>query len=157
LAALAGLWPWGSGKVQAPSDMKMMFLKRRPYFPPGSLRAALAFPAEPAVIADADIKAALDRVALGYLADALDRQTPWGLALTDDEQIRIGIARLLLHRPSWIFAEHVLDALTEEHRDLIRSIFATELAKSAVISIGRFTPAEDLCRKVVHLTAGPPA
>jgi putative ATP-binding cassette transporter len=45
LAALLRLWPWGSGSVQSPSDMKMMFLKRQPYFPPGSLRAALAFPA----------------------------------------------------------------------------------------------------------------
>jgi putative ATP-binding cassette transporter len=100
LAALAGLWPWGSGKVQAPSDMKMMFLRRQPYFPPGSLRTALAFPAEPSAIADAEIKAALERVELGRLADALDRQMQWGLALSDDEQIRIGIARLLLHRPS---------------------------------------------------------
>ena len=157
LAALAGLWPWGSGKVLAPSDMKMMFLKRQPYFPPGSLRAALAFPAEPSAIADGDIKAALDRVQLSYLAAALDRQTQWGLELTDDEQIRIGIARLLLHKPSWIFVEHVLDALSDEHRDLIRSIFETELAKSAVISIGRLTPAGDLCRKVIHLTTGAPA
>ena len=157
LAALAGLWPWGSGKVRSPSDMKMMFLKRQPYFPPGSLRAALAFPAEPSAIADGDIKAALHRVELGHLADLLDRQAQWGLELTDDEQIRIGIARLLLHKPSWIFAEHVLDALTEEHRDLIRSIFGAELAKSAVISIGRLTPTEDLCRKVIHLTTGSPA
>ncbi|HEX5210464.1 MAG TPA: ABC transporter ATP-binding protein/permease [Pseudolabrys sp.] len=157
LAALAGLWPWGSGKVRTPGDMKMMFLKRRPYFPPGSLRAALAFPDEPSTIADSNVTAALDRVELGYLASALDRQTQWGLALTEDEQIRVGIARLLLHRPSWIFAENVLDALTEEHRDLIRSIFAAELAKSAVISIGRQTPAKDLCPKVIRLTSGPPA
>lgn len=157
LAALAGLWPWGAGQVRVPADMKMMFLKRRPYFPPGSLRAALAFPDEPAAIAAADITASLDRVELGHLAGALDRPALWGLELTDDEQIRIGMARLLLHRPSWIFAEDVLDALTDEHRDLIRSIFATELAKSAVISIGRRTPAEDLCPKVIQLTAGPPA
>lgn len=157
LAALAGLWPWGSGNIRAPSDMTMMFLKRRPYFPPGSLRAALAFPDEPGAIADADIKAALDRVELGHLAASLDREAYWGLELTDDEQIRVGIARLLLHRPSWIFAEHVLDALTGAHRDLVKSIFATELAKSAVISIGRSAPADDLCSKVVSLTAGPPA
>jgi putative ATP-binding cassette transporter len=74
--------------------------------------------------------------------------------LTGDEQIRVGIARLLLHRPSWIFAEDVLDGLTDEHRNLIKSIFATELAKSAVISIGSRTPPDDLCPKVIHLTAG---
>ncbi|MGH6679441.1 MAG: ABC transporter ATP-binding protein/permease, partial [Bradyrhizobium sp.] len=78
LAALAGLWPWGSGKVQSPSDMKMMFLKRQPYFPPGSLRAALAFPAEPSEVSDHDIKTALERVALGHLSDSLDREAEWG-------------------------------------------------------------------------------
>jgi putative ATP-binding cassette transporter len=152
LAAMAGLGPWGSGKVQSPFGMKMMFLKRRPYFPPGPLRAALAFPAEPSDVSESDIKAALERVGLGYLSDSLDWKAQWGLELTDDEQIRIAIARLLIHKPSWIFAEHVLDALSDEDRDLVRSIFETELAQSAVISIGPRTPSHDLCRKVVHLT-----
>lgn len=157
LAALAGLWPWGSGKIRTPADMKMMFLKRQPYFPPGSLRAALAFPAEPQAVADRHIKAALDRVGLRYLFDSLDRQAQWGVELTDDEQIRVGIARLLLHRPSWIFADQFLNDLTDEQRDLIRSICEIELAKSAVISIGRRAPPERLCPKVIHLTSGPPA
>ncbi|MGB7259998.1 MAG: ABC transporter ATP-binding protein/permease [Pseudolabrys sp.] len=153
LAAIAGLWPWGSGKVQSPSGMKMMFLKRRPYFPPGPLRAALAFPAEPSDVSDSDIKAALQRVGLGYLVNSLDRKAPWGLELTDDEQIRIEIARLLIHKPQWIFAEHILDALSDEYHDLVRSIFETELAQSAVVSIGARTPSHDLCRKVIHLTS----
>jgi putative ATP-binding cassette transporter len=147
----------GIGKVQTPSDMKMMFLKRQPYFPPGSLRAALAFPAEPSAVADSDIKAALARVELRHFFDSLDRQAQWGLELTDDEQIRVGIARLLLHRPSWIFADHVLNDLSGEQCDLIRSIVEIELAKSAVISISRRAPPEHLCKKVIHLTNGPPA
>lgn len=153
LAAIAGLWPWGSGKVQSPSGMKMMFLKRRPYFPPGPLRAALAFPAEPSDVSDSDIKAALERVGLGYLVNSLDRKAPWGLELTDDEQIRIELARLLIHKPQWIFAEHILDALSDEYHDLVRSIFETELAQSAVVSIGARTPSHDLFRKVIHLTS----
>ncbi len=153
LAALAGLWPWGSGKVRSPSDMKMMFLKRQPYFPPGSLRATLAFPAEPSAFSDREIRAALERVKLGRLVGSLDREAKWGIELTEDEQIRIGMARLLLHKPPWIFAENVLDALSEEHRKLIGSIFESELAHSAVISIGRRVPPGDLCRKVIHLTS----
>jgi putative ATP-binding cassette transporter len=155
LAALAGLWPWGSGKVQSPSDMKMMFLKRQPYFPPGSLRAALAFPAEPSEVSDGDIKAALERVELGRLAGLLDREAQWGLVLSEDEQIRVAIARLLLCKPRWIFAEHVFGALSDEHHALIRSIFETELARSAVVSVGRRAPPDDLCRTVIHLTRGP--
>ena len=155
LAALAGLWPWGSGTIRTPADMKMMFLKRRPYFPPGSLRAALCFPAEPSTIADSEIKAALDRVELGHLFDLLDRQAQWGTELTDDEQIGVGIARLLLHKPSWIFADHVLSNLTDECRDLIRSIFEIELAKSAVISIGHRAPPDQLRLEFIHLISVP--
>ena len=151
LAALAGLWPWGSGKLQSPADMKMMFLKRKPYFPPGSLRTALSFPAESSSITDSEIKAALDRVKLGYLFDALDRQAQWAAALTDDEQIGVGIARLLLHRPSWIFADHVLNDLSDEQCTLIESVFEGELAKSAVISIGRRAPPNHLRLRVIHL------
>jgi putative ATP-binding cassette transporter len=154
LAAVAGLWPWGSGKVQRPSGMAMMFLKRQPYFPPGTLRAALAFPAEPPAISERDIKAALQRVELGHLSASLDREANWGLELSEDEQVRVALARLLLHRPPWIFAEYVFGALSDEHRHLIKSIFDTELAQSAIISIGRRTPSDELCRKVIHLTSG---
>jgi putative ATP-binding cassette transporter len=157
LAALAGLWPWGSGKLQSPSGMKMMFLKRQPYFPPGSLRAALAFPAESSEVADGDIKAALERVDLAHLSGSLDRQAEWGLELTEDEQVRVAIARLLLQKPPWIFVEHVLGSVSEEYHHLIGSIFETELAQSAVISIGRQVPPQDLCRKVIHLTRAPTA
>ena len=152
LAALAGLWPWGSGMVHSPSDMKMMFLRRRPYFPPGSLRAAFTFPADPFEVSDLDIKSALERVSLGHLSGSLDREADWGLALSEDEQVRVAIARLLLHRPHWIFVDDVFGALPSEYHDLIRSIFDTELAQSAVISVGRGAAPEDLCRKVIHLT-----
>jgi putative ATP-binding cassette transporter len=153
LAALAGLWPWGSGKVQSPVNMTMMFLKRQPYFPPGTLRAALAFPAEPSDVSERDIKTALNRVELGYLSDSLDREAEWGLELTEDEQVRIAIARLLIHKPPWIFAEHVFGALSDEYHDLVRSIFDTELAQSAIISIGPRAPPQALCGKVIRLTS----
>ena len=78
----------GSGRVRSPSSMTMMFLRRQPYFPPGSLRAALAFPAEPSEVSDSDIEAALERVALSHLSDPLDRKAQWGLELTEDEQVR---------------------------------------------------------------------
>ena len=156
LPALAGLWPWGSGRFRAPADMKMMFLKRHPYFPPGSLRTALSFPAEPSTMTDSQIKAALDRVELGHLFELLDRQAQWGAALTDDEQIGIGIARLLLHRPPWIFVDHVLNDLSDEQRDLIGAIFETDLANSAVISIGRRAPPDNLRLRVISLVSVPP-
>src|SRR5205823_13695131 len=130
--------------------------KRRPYFPPGSLRNALAFPAEASAVSDSDIKAALERVDLGHLADSLDRKEQWGLKLSEDEQVRVAVARLLLHKPPWIFVEDVFGTLADDHRDLLKSIFETELASSAVISIADRESPQSLCRKVIHLTSSPP-
>ena len=42
--AIAGLWPWGSGRIALPSSNSVMFVPRHPYVPLGTLRGALAFP-----------------------------------------------------------------------------------------------------------------
>ncbi|MBP0573905.1 ATP-binding cassette domain-containing protein, partial [Mycobacterium tuberculosis] len=35
--ALAGLWPWGGGRIELPEDAPVMFMPRVPYVPPGLL------------------------------------------------------------------------------------------------------------------------
>ena len=42
--AIAGLWPWGSGRIALPSSNSVMFVPRHPYVPLGTLRGALAYP-----------------------------------------------------------------------------------------------------------------
>ncbi|MEJ0067552.1 MAG: ABC transporter ATP-binding protein/permease [Pseudomonadota bacterium] len=42
--AIAGLWPWGRGRVATPADGQIMFVPQRPYLPLGSLRGAIAYP-----------------------------------------------------------------------------------------------------------------
>ena len=41
---IAGLWPWGAGRVAVPSSDGVMFIPRHPYVPLGTLRAALTYP-----------------------------------------------------------------------------------------------------------------
>ena len=36
--AIAGIWPFGSGRVTVPADAKVMLLPQRPYFPAGAAR-----------------------------------------------------------------------------------------------------------------------
>ena len=45
--AIAGTWPFGSGTIHVPEGAKVMTLPQRPYFPIGSLAAAVTYPAEP--------------------------------------------------------------------------------------------------------------
>src|SRR6202041_840427 len=42
--ALAGLWPWGTGKMHYPAGEETLYMPRTPYFPPGTLREVLAYP-----------------------------------------------------------------------------------------------------------------
>ena len=44
--ALGGIWPFGSGRVTVPKDAKVMLLPQRPYFPVGTLAAAVSYPAK---------------------------------------------------------------------------------------------------------------
>src|SRR5450432_513430 len=39
--ALAGLWPWGTGRINRPKGEDAMYLPRVPYLPPGTLREVL--------------------------------------------------------------------------------------------------------------------
>ena len=42
--ALAGLWPWGAGRVTRPKGEDMLYMPRTTYLPPGTLREVLAYP-----------------------------------------------------------------------------------------------------------------
>src|SRR3546814_9720205 len=75
------------------------------YLPLGTLRGAVAYPSPPENFADDRIGAALRRVGLARLIPMLDRAERWDRALSAGEQQRLAFARLLLHRPKWIFMD----------------------------------------------------
>lgn len=45
IRAIAGLWPWGSGRIQRPNEASIAFMPQRPYMPLGTLRSAIDYPA----------------------------------------------------------------------------------------------------------------
>jgi putative ATP-binding cassette transporter len=134
--ALAGLWPWGSGRIGLPADEAVTFIPRTPYFPPGSLREVLCYPLGPNTFADADLAAALEKLGLGRLAGSLDRQARWDRELNDDEQRLLAFARLALHRPRWVVIDEALDALKGKARQEVLSILEQDLAGATIINIG---------------------
>jgi putative ATP-binding cassette transporter len=151
--AITGHWPWGSGKLRAPPGGRMMFLERHPYFPGGSLRAALAYPDAAETVPEAEAAAALKRVGLAHLTKRLDRQRRWERKLTAEEQARLGAARLLLHKPQWVFSETPIDAIPDEERDLLTSILDTELIGTALVAMGRRAPSGSVFSKIVRITS----
>jgi putative ATP-binding cassette transporter len=134
--AIAGLWPWGSGTILLPPREAMMFMPQKPYLPLGTLRAAAAYPAGPDAFADGAVKAALIRVGLGDYVPVLDHVERWDRMLSLGEQQRLAFARLLLHKPGWVFLDEATAALDSASEARVMSIFDSELAGAAVISIG---------------------
>jgi putative ATP-binding cassette transporter len=109
--ALAGIWPFVSGKIERGEDT--MFLPQRPYFPDGPLRDALAYPRATTSYSDQDLKQALVDAMLPQLVDQLDRIDAWSQKLSGGEQQRLAFARVLLKKPKWVFADEATSALDE--------------------------------------------
>ena len=133
--AIAGLWPWGTGKIFLPDRSRMMFMPQRPYLPLGTLRAAVSYPAPAHEFSAAAVKMALQRCGLEHLLDRLDEQERWDRVLSVGEQQRLAFARLLLHKPDWVFMDEATSALDEDLQKSLMGLFKDELAGTTVVSI----------------------
>jgi putative ATP-binding cassette transporter len=67
------------------------------------------------------------------------------------QQQRLAFARLLLHKPKWIFLDEATSALDDNNQAEVMSIFTQELAGSAVLSIGHRKGLEQFHTRTMHL------
>ena len=122
--ALAGIWPYGYGRVERPAG-RYLFLPQRPYFPLGSLRRAVSYPAPADAFDTPRIEAALSDAGLQRLVPHLDDEEPWSQRLSGGEQQRLSVARALLLQPDWLFMDEATASLDPEaEAELYRTIRA---------------------------------
>jgi vitamin B12/bleomycin/antimicrobial peptide transport system ATP-binding/permease protein len=153
--ALAGLWPWGAGRVVHPRGEELHCMPRTPYLPPGTLREILAYPSKAETFEGSAYANALVRLKLDRLVPMLDAPERWDRNLTEDEQQSLAFARVVLHAPPWVLIDEVLDSLDVDARQGILDIFAKDLAHTGVIYIGRTDPRDPLFTRVLHLVKDP--
>ncbi len=153
--ALAGLWPWGAGRVAHPRGEELLYMPRTPYLPPGTLREVLAYPSATATFDAAAYAKALARLKLDRLVPLLDVSRRWDHELSEDEQQTLAFARVVLHAPPLILIDEVLDGLDEDARQAILDIFAEDLQHTGVIHIGRADAHDHLFSRVLHLVKDP--
>jgi vitamin B12/bleomycin/antimicrobial peptide transport system ATP-binding/permease protein len=136
IRAIAGLWPWGRGRILLPPNARIAFVPQRPYLPLGSLRDGLAYPDDGDALTDEAALKALRGAGLAYLADRLDADERWDQILSGGERQRVAFARLLIHRPTIIVMDEATAALDieSEHRLLVRLF--SELPEATIISVG---------------------
>ena len=132
---LAGLWPWGSGRVVLPADGTVQFVPQRPFLPEGTLRGALCYPEPPDACSDERIAKALECTGLTWLAPRLDEADNWEQSLPMRAQQRLGFARVLLRRPDWVFTESATDAFDPTGERMILEMLHRELPGATLLTI----------------------
>jgi len=133
--AIAGIWPFGTGKVEVPTDANVMFLPQKPYLPLGSLREVVTYPASSTGYSDADIREVLKLCRLDHFVDKLDDNDNWAMRLSPGEQQRLAIARALLNKPDWLFLDEATAALDQDTEHYLYTLLRERLPHTTFVSI----------------------
>jgi putative ATP-binding cassette transporter len=134
--ALAGIWPYWSGRVLLPKGARLLFLPQKPYLPVGALTHAVCYPADAGTFDDAAVGEVLRTVGLGHLAQELARQENWAQVLSGGEQQRLAFARALLNKPDWLFLDEATASLPEDAQAALYRLLKERLPATTVVSIG---------------------
>jgi len=149
--AIAGIWPFGAGSIAIPPRATLMMLPQRPYFPVGTLRAAIAYPAEASAFSPEQVGETLGAVGLPKLASRLDEDAHWNRTLSLGEQQRLGIARALLHKPQYLFLDEATASLDEPSEAVLYDLIKDRLAATTIVSIGHRSTLEAFHQRGVTL------
>ena len=155
LNAIIGIWPWGRGRITRPPRQSMMFLPARAYVPPGTLRAALAYPHAAGDYEDAAMTRALAEVGLEHLSPLLDTTDRWDRRLNEDEKQSLAFARVRLQRPQWLVVNGAFDALDAASRGRIEALFAGPFSDVGLIDIGQDCAHDGFFARKLHLVTDP--
>jgi putative ATP-binding cassette transporter len=154
--ALAGLWPWGRGRIEhAPGETVLYVPRGTPYLPRGTLREVLAYPFPVDRFDAADFERSLSRLGQDRLVGLLDQVLRWDRELGQDEQTGLAFARIALQRPDWVLIDDVFAALDDEAFGSVIDVFENELRHTGLIHVGRVPAARStLFTRVLHLVRG---
>ena len=134
--AIAGTWPFGAGTIRVPKGAKLMALPQRPYFPIGTLTAAVTYPDEPGTFGAEALSEVITAVGLPALAGRITEEAHWNRMLSLGEQQRLGIARAILQAPDYLFLDEATASLDEAAEAALYRLLNARLRRTTIVSIG---------------------
>lgn len=150
--AIAGIWPFVSGKVAMPIINNMMFVPQKPYMPLGSLKEALLFPNK-TMGKDVDLADILTLCHLEHLIPRLNEVAAWTDQLSPGEQQRIALARILIQKPAWIFLDESTSMLDLKNEKYFYKIVKEKLPYATIISVGHRPSLEEYHDEIIDAQA----
>jgi putative ATP-binding cassette transporter len=135
LRAIAGIRPWGSGVIELPSKGRLFFMPDRPHLPTGILRNAICYPSSRRIFSNEQLEQAMRLTGLESMIDQLDQKNNWTQTLAREEQQRLGIVRLLLNRPEWIFLQEAFGSLEPEEEERMLLLICEQLPDVTILAI----------------------
>lgn len=136
IRAVAGIWPYAAGEVVLPKDKLIMYIPQKPYMPIGTLEEAIMFPDKEHPEMKAQVETVLKRCNLEHLLPRLQDSAAWSDQLSPGEQQRVAFARVLLHKPDWVFLDESTSMLDMANEQRLYQLIKTELPHCSIISVG---------------------
>jgi len=133
---LAGIWPFAKGSVSLPKEQKVMFIPQRPYMPIGTLAEAILFPDKKHPELVAQLETVLRDCNLENLISRLQETASWSEQLSPGEQQRVAFARVLLHKPDWIFLDESTSMLDLKNEENLYRLLKSKLPNTSLVSVG---------------------
>ena len=151
LQAIAGLWPWGNGQIHIPEQERLFFMSPQPYLPTGTLASAICYPKPVSAFKRTDLDKYLKKIGLKDLISQLNTVDSWDRIFSREIQQRLGLARVLLYRPKWLFIQEALDSLTPEDEAKMLNLLISELPGVTVVNITNQPVAEAVYKKTLYI------
>lgn len=136
LRAIGGLSRHGEGRVQLPRGASLMFVPQRAYLPQGRLLDALTYPNAEDSYDRLEIESVMRDVGLERYIEQLSHAANWASVLSPGEQQRVHFARVLLHKPDWVFLDESTSALDEDAERALYLKLQSALPEMTIVSVG---------------------
>jgi vitamin B12/bleomycin/antimicrobial peptide transport system ATP-binding/permease protein len=134
--AIAGTWKHGKGRISIPENQSLCFLAQRPSLPKNTLKQVLSYPKEVTLFNQADYESTLKSVGnMENFIPLLDQKRDWTKYLSGGQQQKIAFARVLLHKPLWLFLDESTASLDTESENKLYQLIKDHLPDTTFISI----------------------